>query len=82
MVKKQYIADGVYAEIDRGAGLWVMVLTTEDGARTTNTIYFELETWKALLAFVEREKQNREPSHQTGCICADCAGAELTADND
>lgn len=20
--------------------------------------------------------------HQTGCICADCSGAELTADND
>lgn len=23
-----------------------------------------------------------EPPHQTGCICADCSGAELTADND
>lgn len=24
----------------------------------------------------------REPPHRTGCICADCSGAELTADND
>lgn len=23
-----------------------------------------------------------EPSHQFGCVCADCSGAELTADND
>ncbi len=25
---------------------------------------------------------DREPGHQLGCICADCSGAELTADND
>lgn len=24
----------------------------------------------------------REPRHRTGCICADCSGAELTANND
>lgn len=23
-----------------------------------------------------------EPPHMSGCICADCSGAELTADND
>lgn len=23
-----------------------------------------------------------EPPHQSGCICADCSGAELTVDND
>lgn len=23
-----------------------------------------------------------EPRHPTGCVCADCSGAELTADND
>lgn len=25
---------------------------------------------------------DQEPGHQTGCICADCSGAELAADND
>lgn len=28
------------------------------------------------------EEEDSEPPHQTGCICADCSGAELTADND
>lgn len=26
--------------------------------------------------------ENEEPRHPFGCICADCSGAELTADND
>ena len=26
--------------------------------------------------------EDEEPRHQRGCICADCSGAELTADND
>ena len=25
---------------------------------------------------------NREPGHQSGCICVDCSGGEITADND
>jgi len=29
----------------------------------------------------DNELVNNE-QHQTGCICADCSGAELTADND
>ncbi len=29
--------------------------------------------------FIDQRAQER---HQTGCICADCSGAELTADND
>lgn len=32
-----------------------------------------------LQAILDERAQER---HQTGCICADCSGAELTADND
>ena len=31
--------------------------------------------------FVEQQV-DRDPPHSHGCICADCSGAELTADND
>lgn len=27
-------------------------------------------------------RDNTEPRHPAGCICADCSAAELTADND
>lgn len=30
----------------------------------------------------EQDDGEQEPPHQTGCVCADCSGAELTADND
>ena len=30
----------------------------------------------------ERVDTDCDPPHQSGCICADCSGAELTADND
>lgn len=30
----------------------------------------------------QKLESEKEPRHQTGCICADCSGAELTADND
>lgn len=33
---KEYLGDGVYAEIDEDAGI---KLTTEDGINVTNTIY-------------------------------------------
>lgn len=34
-----------------------------------------------MLDFVAIEDE-REPRHSHGCICADCAGAELTSGND
>lgn len=30
----------------------------------------------------EAQAFDDEPGHYTGCICADCSDAELTADND
>lgn len=30
---------------------------------------------------IERTEE-RDPPHIIGCVCADCSGAELTADND
>lgn len=45
---KVYLGDGVYIEFD-GHGL---VLTTEDGIRTTNTIVLEVEVYQALLRYV------------------------------
>lgn len=31
---------------------------------------------------VDTEADEPEPPHSHNCICADCSGAELTADND
>lgn len=45
-MSKQYIGDGVYIDFDDG-----LVLTTEDGIRTTNRIVLEPDVWRALVAF-------------------------------
>ena len=47
---KEYIGDGAFVSFD-GFGL---VLTTEDGVSTTNTIYLEPNVYKQLVAFVDR----------------------------
>lgn len=49
-IKKDYMGDGVYANFD-GFGI---ILTTENGAYATNTIYLEPQVMKALLGFAER----------------------------
>lgn len=80
-MNKEYLGDGVYVEIIGR----VLVLTTENGISVTNTIYLEGEVYSALDNYVKRllaRVAEQEPRHQTGCICADCSGAELTADND
>jgi hypothetical protein len=41
---KHYLGDGVYVE----ANLRGLVLTTEDGVRTTNTIVLEPSVWTTL----------------------------------
>lgn len=43
--KKRYVGDGVYIDHDG----YSFVLTTEDGVKATNTIYFEPSVWKQLL---------------------------------
>jgi len=50
MSTKQYLGDGVYAELERD----MVKLTTEDGMGATNTIYFEPGVIAALLRYLER----------------------------
>lgn len=50
---KQYIGDGVYAALNDCGQI---VLTTENGISTTNTIYLEPEVWEELVKWVERMK--------------------------
>lgn len=47
---KVYLGDGCYAEHSHG----VIVLTTENGIRTTNRIVLEPEVLRALVTFAER----------------------------
>jgi hypothetical protein len=48
-MSKTYLGDGVYVEFD-GDGFKI---STEDGIRTTNVIYLELEVYSALATFVK-----------------------------
>lgn len=48
---KEYLGDAVYVAIDSQRGI---VLTTENGIRTTNTIVLEPQVWSALYSYVER----------------------------
>lgn len=47
---KTYLGDGAYVEFDG----WGWKITTEDGVRATNTIYFEPEVLKAFDEFVDK----------------------------
>lgn len=55
---KTYLADGVYAEF---VG-YAIVLTTEDGYRTTNTIVLDGEVLAAFESFVQRVKDEKRKS--------------------
>ena len=50
---KEYLGDGVYVqlELDR------VILTTEDGISTTNTVVLEIETLLAFQAFIKRNEE-------------------------
>ena len=50
MKGKRYIGDGVYVEMNEQSQL---VLTTENGMSTTNTIYLEPEVWVELVRYVQ-----------------------------
>jgi hypothetical protein len=52
MNTKEYLGDGVYAELDRG----MVKLTTENGIEVTNTIYLEPEVIDTLLRYLEKLK--------------------------
>ena len=51
--KKEYIGDGVYAELDEFNSI---VLTTENGIQTTNSIVLEPAVMQSLLDFYKRTK--------------------------
>ncbi len=48
---KTYIGDGAYAQIGPDGEI---ILTTDNGIETTNTIVLDPYVWKALLTFVKR----------------------------
>jgi len=51
MSDKDYLGDGVYADVENG----MIKLTTEDGISATNTIYLELEVFEKLELYVKRK---------------------------
>jgi len=51
MPEKIYLGDAVYAAVDDLGGL---MLTTEDGVRSTNTIFLEFDTVRNLLLYIEK----------------------------
>jgi len=51
---KAYLGDAVYADFDG----YSIVLTTENGIETTNTIVMEPEVWAALKDYVAALKED------------------------
>lgn len=49
MSNKAYLGDGCYVQHDG----WALVLTTENGIRTTNEIVLEPEVYANLIAYVD-----------------------------
>lgn len=52
--KKAYLGDGVYADHDG----YHIILTTENGIETTNTIYLDSQVLNSLLKLIEALKPN------------------------
>jgi hypothetical protein len=46
---KEYIGDGVYAEVKDGQ----LFLTTENGRGTTNTVIIDRDTYQSLMGYLE-----------------------------
>lgn len=51
MKRKEYIGDGLYAELNTGS----VVVTSENGVRVLDTVVIEPHTFQALFAFAVRE---------------------------
>ncbi len=54
--KKVYLGDSVYCNFNG----YQIVLTTENGAEASNTIYLEGEVIASLLEYIERLKKDRK----------------------
>ena len=57
MIEKVYLGDGVYADFDG----YHIVLTTEDGIETTNTIYLEAAVLNALNRYRKAVESSLNP---------------------
>jgi hypothetical protein len=55
-MNKQYLGDGVYAEVEYN----MVKLTTENGIETTNTIYIDSEVYEAFLLYVAAVRRKEE----------------------
>jgi glycyl-tRNA synthetase (class II) len=58
---KTYLGDSVYAEVRP----YNVILTTENGAEASNTIYLEPEVLEAFLRFIERAKKETHADPST-----------------
>lgn len=56
-VEKEYLGDSVYIEVENGA----FKITTEDGIEVTNTIFLELEIYRALVKYATRALAEEGP---------------------
>lgn len=56
-MSKEYLGDGVYAELLHDQSI---ELTTENGIRTTNTVYLEPEVFESLVRFRTQELQKAQ----------------------
>ena len=68
---KHYLGDAVYVDFDG----YMLVLTTEDGIRATNTIALEPEVYRALLQYVAILTARAET------VCDEC-GHKVSLHND
>ncbi len=60
-VEKGYLGDGVYVEFENG----MFKVTTEDGIRATNTVYFEPEVYHAFVRYATRVLDEEGPCAKT-----------------
>lgn len=51
---KEYLGDGVYAQVDRSLQI---VLTTENGVEVQNTIFLDRVTASAVIEYIERMRR-------------------------